>query len=67
VAAELHPLQRYLNAREAAQYLGVSRACVYRWAEEGRLPHYKVGGILRFKLAELEEWMGTHRGPLLDD
>lgn len=49
-----------LRIPEAAERLNVSRASVYRWIEEGRLPAVQLGGRgspLRVPTGELEEWL----------
>jgi excisionase family DNA binding protein len=49
-----------LRVREAAERLNVSRASVYRWIVEGRLPGVRLGGRgspLRVPAGELEEWL----------
>jgi excisionase family DNA binding protein len=33
-----------LTPDEAAKKAGVSRNLIYRWCEERRLPHYRLGG-----------------------
>jgi excisionase family DNA binding protein len=50
-----------LTARELADLLGFSAATVVDWAEQGKLPAFKVGGRLRFRLAEVEEWLEGRR------
>jgi excisionase family DNA binding protein len=42
-----------VDVHAAAQYLGVSRATVYRWARAGRLPSRRAGIQLRFSSGEL--------------
>jgi excisionase family DNA binding protein len=51
---------KLLRISEAAERLNVSRASVYRWIEDGRLPAVQLGGRgspLRVPAAELEEWL----------
>jgi excisionase family DNA binding protein len=51
-------VDRLLNAREVADYLGLSNATVLDWFECGRLPGFRPGGRkggpVRFRLAEVE-------------
>jgi excisionase family DNA binding protein len=39
---------RLWDAIDVAQYCKTSRSWVYQQAESGRLPHLRVGGLLRF-------------------
>jgi excisionase family DNA binding protein len=51
-----------LRIPEAAERLNVSRASVYRWVAEGRLPAVQLGGRgspLRVPTGELEEWLAA--------
>ena len=49
--------ERLLSARELADLLGFSAATVVDWAEAGKLPGFKIGGRLRFRLSEVEDWL----------
>jgi excisionase family DNA binding protein len=49
-----------LRITEAAERLNVSRASVYRWAHDGRLPAVQLGGPgspLRIPADELDQWL----------
>lgn len=53
--------ERLLNARELAELLGFSAATIVDWAEAGKLPAFKIGGRLRFRLSEVEAWVESRR------
>jgi excisionase family DNA binding protein len=58
-----------LRIPEAAERLNVSRASVYRWVVEGRLPAVQLGGRgapLRIPSAELERWLGQQMSTMGD-
>ncbi|RYZ17388.1 MAG: DNA-binding protein [Myxococcaceae bacterium] len=44
------------DVRRAAQFLGTSDKTLYRWAAEGRVPSFKMGGLLRFSPKALATW-----------
>ncbi len=46
--------EEWLSVAEAAAYLKVSRDTIYRWARQGKLTLYKLGGLTRLKRSELE-------------
>ena len=52
----------YLNVEEVSRYLGVKPSTIYQWAEEGKIPAYKVGRMWRFKKEEIDGWMESNRG-----
>jgi excisionase family DNA binding protein len=49
--------ERLLSARELAELLGFAPGTVVDWAEAGKLPVFKVGGRLRFRVSEVETWL----------
>lgn len=49
----------YLTVDELAETLGVGERTVRRWLAETDIPHRRVGGVIRFVLAEVDEWMKT--------
>ena len=44
------------DVKRAAPFLGVSVKTLYRMAAEGTVPHFKLGGALRFSPTRLAEW-----------
>lgn len=53
-----------LRVPEAAERLNVSRASVYRWIHEGRLPAVRLGhrgAPLRVPADELDDWLARGR------
>ncbi|MDQ3954873.1 MAG: helix-turn-helix domain-containing protein [Actinomycetota bacterium] len=61
---ELHITPRYLSVEQVAGILGVPKSFIYRRTARGHedpIPHYRLGGHLRFKLDDVEEWVERHR------
>ncbi len=46
-----------LDSHEAAAYLAVSEASLYRLVRSGEVPHTRVGKSLRFRIAELDAYL----------
>ena len=46
-----------LSIEEVAQYFDVTPKTVYRLAQRGELPGFKIGGQWRFSLPLLERWV----------
>lgn len=59
-----YTLERYTPS-QAALYLGMSRASVYRELAEERLAHRRNGtrGTVLMSQADLDEWREAHRKP----
>jgi excisionase family DNA binding protein len=46
-----------LTIKEVSEYLKVTERTLYRLAQEGKIPAFKVGGSWRFQLSDLDEWI----------
>lgn len=55
------PIEPLLTAREVAQWLGVHENYVYDRAASGQLPSHKIGGLRRFRVADVDEWLDDRR------
>ena len=50
-------IERPVDVKTAAKFLGVSRSLVYAYVERKQIPHYRMmGRAIRFRLSELAEW-----------
>jgi len=46
-----------LTIHELSQYLNIKRSTLYAWAAQGKIPHVKIHGLIRFKRDEVETWV----------
>lgn len=46
-----------LTLDEVAIYLKAGKRTVYRLAQEGKIPAFKLGGTWRFRRSDLEQWI----------
>lgn len=46
-----------LTLEEVAAFLRAGKRTVYRFAQRGEIPAFKVGGTWRFRRSELERWI----------
>lgn len=53
--------KKWLTVEGAADYLGLKKSTIYAYIHERKLPYYKRGHIVRFKVEELDEWMEASR------
>jgi excisionase family DNA binding protein len=56
--------KRLLNAKEAAQYLGLEVDTIYKGARLGGLPSVKVGRALRFDIRALDRLIEQNAKPI---
>jgi len=50
-----------VGVKDVAQHLGCSRNYVYELVELKALPVYKIGNRFRFRITEVDEWLGVQR------
>jgi len=51
---------------EVAKYLSMAERTIYLWAQQGRVPAFKLGTAWRFRKSEIDAWMATQRtGPIV--
>lgn len=52
---QMHELDEWIDAREAALVLGVTAGTLHRWAKKGQIPHVRFpSGRMRFHRADIE-------------
>lgn len=61
-AAMADPEGEILTLEEVAAYLKAGKRTVYRLAQEGKIPAFKLGGSWRFRRAELDRWIAASIG-----
>jgi excisionase family DNA binding protein len=52
---------RWMSTQEAARRLGVTARTLYRFIDEGTLPAYKMGRVLRLKQRDVDEFIERAR------
>ena len=50
-------MNNLLTVKEISEILKVKPSTIYAWAEQGRIPAYKLNGSLRFIEKEITEWI----------
>lgn len=57
---------RYIDINTLSELLSIPRMTLYSWAEQRAIPHYKLGRLIRFDMAEVEAWLKAKRVEPLD-
>lgn len=58
--------EEYLTSKDAQDYLKVSSVTLWRLVKEGQIPVYKIHNRNRYRRADLDLFMESHRvGPQL--
>ncbi|AYF34274.1 DNA-binding protein [Vreelandella alkaliphila] len=48
-----------LTIKEVAEYLKVTERTIYRLAAAKKIPGFKVGGMWRFRQADIDDWIAA--------
>ena len=51
----------WLTVKETSEKYKIKTATLYKWARTGKIPHYRIGSLVRFKSDEVGEWLDEHR------
>lgn len=54
-------IKAFFTPDELAEFLAISKATVYRLVGKRQLPFHKIGGVLRFKKQDIEEYLENGR------
>ena len=59
-----NPRSELMTLPQVASYLGMAERTIYMWAQQGKLPAFKLGASWRFRKVEIDAWLETQRsGP----
>lgn len=47
----------WVGIAAVATHLGVGKDTIYRWIDRQGLPAHRVGGLFRFRLSQVDEWV----------
>jgi excisionase family DNA binding protein len=53
-------LRRYLSIKETAEYTGLSHHTLYAMVSQRRIPHVKMGRLVKFDVGLLDAWIKQH-------
>ena len=57
VSGQMTKQKQLLDTSEAAEYLGISKNTLYEWILQRKIPHVKVGRLVKFREVELKAWL----------
>ena len=56
-------MEQLLTAKQLSDLLQVDLSTVYLWAHTDFVPHYKIGRCVRFREADVMEWLKQRKTP----
>ena len=56
----------YMDILKLSKYLGMKASTLYSLVEQKKIPHYKVGRLVRFKKSDIDLWMEENKKEVID-
>lgn len=57
LAARIRSQAGALTAREVAEYLSLNKSTLYMLVAQGKIPHFRLGSLIRFDPACIADWL----------
>ena len=57
VSGQISRQKQLMDMNEASEYLGIRKNTLYEWVIERKIPHVRVGRLLKFRREDLEAWL----------
>jgi excisionase family DNA binding protein len=57
VSEQITKQKELLSTEETAEFLGISKNTLYEWIVQKKIPHFKVGRLVKFKKEDLDSWL----------
>lgn len=54
-------MTRLIDVDELADYLKLKKQTIYNWLSDGKISGIKVGGVWRFDIQEVDDWLKSKR------
>jgi excisionase family DNA binding protein len=61
-----HPDSEYFVIQKLSEYLEIKVSTLYSLVAQRKIPHYKVGRLVRFKKSEIDLWMEGNKKEIID-
>jgi len=58
--SNIHCLPQLISAAEVAGLTGWSTKHIYDLAQKGLIPHYRIGGSIKFDPIKVKAWLDQH-------
>jgi len=53
----METLATLMTIKDLSNYMNIKAKTIYAKVESGEIPHYKIGGLIRFKKEEIDKWL----------
>lgn len=58
-------MEKLIDVTELSELIGVKPFTIRLKCRQRRIPHYKIDGLLKFKISEIHTWLETKKHKVL--
>jgi excisionase family DNA binding protein len=58
--------KEFFTIKEVSEYLDMKESTLYSKVENGDIPHYRIGRLIRFKKHDVDQWMAGKRKEIIE-
>ena len=58
---------KILTTKELAEYLKLTEVTIYKYANEGKIPGFKIGSRWRFDKEKIDDLLNNDNGDLMEE
>jgi excisionase family DNA binding protein len=48
-----------LTIAQVSEWLHIKPSTLYAWVSQGKIPHVKIHGLIRFQAEEIQQWLAS--------
>lgn len=56
-------MTKLIDINELSELTGISVSTLYSWVSQKRIPHIKIGRMVRFRMDEIDRWLSSQEVP----
>ncbi|MDB4024009.1 helix-turn-helix domain-containing protein [Flavobacteriaceae bacterium] len=50
---------KYVSVIDLTHFLSMSKSKIYKMVSDGLIPYYRICGVIRFNIDEIEQWISS--------
>ena len=59
-------METYFTTKELSEYLKIPEQSIRRWVLNHEIPFHRIHNVIRYRLSEIETWIGNNKNKLTD-
>src|SRR5215510_13137824 len=60
-------VEKYFNTKGLSEYIVTPEQTIRRWVLNNEIPYYRIHGVIRYRMSDIDKWIEEHRDKLPAD